>query len=240
MRDYGDFVQRFDGLTLPDLEQDTLGEVDGYPIYRLMFGADSRAKREVLITAGLHGDEPAGPEAVLRFLRGYDATRYDSFRFLVLPCINPFGYVRNIRENRSGADLNRVFEEDNPPDEARLVKTAVEGKRFDFAIDFHEDWEAAGFYFYEGRESEDWIGPEVIRNVESVCPIDREHDESDLPIADGVFKVDPDWGLEGFTPYLLAFHTEHVMISETPTSLPMSQRTDAHLKALDTALNHYK
>ena len=162
-----------------------------------------------------------------------------TFRFLVLPCINPYGYVHNTREDRSGIDLNRVFEVDNAPEEARLVKTAVEGKRFDFAIDFHEDWEAAGFYFYEGRKNGNWIGPEVIRNVESVCPIDREHDESDLPIADGVFKVDPGWGLQGFTPYLLAFHSDHVMICETPTSLPMHQRIAAHLKALETVLKHY-
>ena len=45
---------------------------------------------------------PAGPEAVLQFLHRYDATRYDNFRFLVLPCINPFGYVHNTRENRQG------------------------------------------------------------------------------------------------------------------------------------------
>ena len=239
MRDYGDFVRRLQGLSLPNLQQDTLGEVDGYTIYRLQFGAASRVKRQVLITAGLHGDEPAGPEAVLRFLHEYDATRYDDFRFLVLPCINPYGYVHNTRENRTEIDLNRVFEADNPPEEARLVKTAVEGKRFDFAIDFHEDWEAAGFYFYEGRESENWIGPEIIRNVESVGPIDRENDENDLPIADGVFKVDPGWGRQGFTPYLLAFHSDHVMICETPMSWPMHQRTAAHLKALETVLRHY-
>ena len=29
--------------------------------------------------------------------------------------------------------------------------------------------------------------------------------KNDLPIADGVFKVDPGWGRQGFTPYLLAF-----------------------------------
>ena len=239
VRDYDDFERRLRELSLPNLEQDALGEVDGCAIYRLMVGGGPRAKRQVLITAGLHGDESAGPESVLRFLYEYDATRYSNFGFLILPCINPFGYVHDTRENGTGIDLNRVFEVDNPPEEARLVKAAVAGERFDFAIDFHEDWEAAGFYFYEGRKSENWIGPEVIKNVESVCPIDREHDESDLPIADGVFKVDPGWGLQGFTPYLLAFHSDHVMICETPTSLPMRQRTAAHLKALETVLRHY-
>ena len=240
MRDYDDFERRLRELSLPNLEQDALGEVDGCAIYRLMVGGGPRAKRQVLITAGLHGDEPAGPESVLRFLYEYDATRYSNFGFLILPCINPFGYVHDTRENGTGIDLNRVFEVDNPPEEARLVKAAVElAKRFDFAIDFHEDWEAAGFYFYEGRKSENWIGPEVTKNVESVCPIDREHDENDLLIADGVFKVDPGWGLQGFTPYLLAFHSDHVMICETPTSLPMRQRTAAHLKALETVLRHY-
>ena len=60
MRDYGDFVRRLHGLSLPNLQQDTLGEVDGYAFYRLLFGAASRVKRQVLITAGLHGDEAGG------------------------------------------------------------------------------------------------------------------------------------------------------------------------------------
>lgn len=239
MRDYGNFVRRLHGLSLPNLELDTLGEVNGCPIYRLVFGSVSHVKCKVLITAGLHGDEPAGPEAVLQFLHEYDAARYDNFRFLILPCINPFGYVHDTRENETGIDLNRVFEVDNPPEEARLVKSAVAGERFDFAIDFHEDWEAEGFYFYEGRKSENWVGPEVIKNVESVCPIDWDNDENDLPIADAVFRVDPAWGQEGFTPYLLAFHSDHVMICETPTRLPMRQRTAAHLKALETVTMHY-
>ncbi len=173
---------------------------------------------------------------MLRFLERDNTRLLQRFKFLILPCINPYGYVHNTRDNKQGLDLNRLFGETGIV-EVDIVKEAIKERRFDFCIDFHEDWEAAGVYLYEAQCNERWIGPEITRQIEKIGRIDGEVGESDLPIADGVFQVDPAWGDAGLAPYLFGSHAEHVMICETPTSWPLDQRTAAHLAALDAALN---
>lgn len=235
-RDYTGFTERLESLNSSCTRTETVGVVDDYPIHRVLLAADQRADKNILIAGGVHGDEPAGPAAILRFLERDNSALVQHFKFLILPCINPYGYVHNTRENRKGLDLNRSFEETGIA-ELDIVKEAIGGQRFDFCIDFHEDWEAKGVYFYEAQRENRWIGPEITPQIEKIGPIDGEAGENDLPIADGVFKVDPAWGDAGLTSYLFHFNADHVMICETPTSWHMDRRIAAHLTALDTALN---
>lgn len=46
-------------------------------------------------------------------------------------------------------------------------------------------------------------------------------------------------GTQGLAPYLLHFHSEHVIITETPTVWPLEQRAALHLGVLDTALKYH-
>ena len=234
-RDYTCFAERLESLNSSHTRIETVGIVDNYPIFRVWLEGGQGVHKNILIAGGIHGDEPAGPASVLRFLERDNTHLLQRFKFLILPCINPYGYVHNTRENKRGVDLNRSFEETGIA-EVDLVKGTVQGQRFDFCIDFHEDWEATGVYLYEGQRDEQWIGPEITRQIEKIGPIDGEVGESDLPIADGVFEVDPAWGDAGFAPYLFHFNADHVIICETPTSWSLNQRTSAHLTALDTAL----
>ena len=235
-RDYTYFTERLESFNSSHTRIETVGVVDDYPIHCVSLKTGQGVKKNILITGGIHGDEPAGPVSVLRFLERDNTHLLGRFKFLILPCINPYGYVHNTRENRQGVDLNRLFEETGIV-EVDLVKETIEGQRFDFCIDFHEDWEAKGVYFYEAQRDERWIGPEITRQIEKIGPIDGEAGENDLPIADGVFQVDPAWGDAGLVSYLFHFHADHVMICETPTSWSLDQRTAAHIAALDTALN---
>ena len=234
-RDYSRFVERLISLSSPCTRIETVGVVDDYPIHRVLLAADRRVDKNILIAGGIHGDEPAGPSAILRFLERDNSPLLQHFKFLILPCINPYGYVHNTRENKKGIDLNRSFEESSIV-EIDIIKKAVEGQRFDFCIDFHEDWEAKGVYFYEAQRENRWIGPKITPQIEKIGPIDREMGESDLPIADGVFQTDPEWGNVGFAPYVFHFNADHVMTCETPTSWHMDRRIAAHLTALDVAL----
>ena len=234
-RDYTCFTERLESLNSSHTQIETVGVVDGYPIHRVSLEAGQGVKKSILITGGIHGDEPAGPASVLCFLERDNTHLLQRFKFLILPCINPYGYVHNTRENKRGLDLNRLFEETGVA-EVDLVKETIGGQRFDFCIDFHEDWEAEGVYLYEAQRNERWIGPEITRQIEKIGRIDGEAGENDLPIADGVFQVDPAWGDAGLVSYLFHFSVDHVMICETPTSWPLDQRTAAHLTALDAAL----
>ena len=218
---------------------DIIGCINNYPFYRILLSHPSESNDTVLISAGIHGDEPAGPTAIFLFLERNNTHLFKHFNFLILPCINIYGFEHNKRENADGIDLNRSFERDEIA-EVNIVKQAIQGMRFAFTIDFHEDWEATGFYLYENKSDKAWMGPAIINEVKKMGDIDKSSSESDIPLYEGGSQVDPAWGREGFTPFLYHFHTDHVIISETPTSWNLEQRAKAHLTTLDTLLEQYQ
>ena len=239
VRDYTHFVQRLEALARPHIQIETVDVVNDCPVYRVLLGENQNGRKNVLMTSGTHGDEPAGPEAVLHFLSRDHTELLQHFNFLILPCINPYGYERDRRENREGEDINRAFGKDHVA-EANIVKKVLRKQRFDVFIEFHEDWEATGFYLYEGHREERGIGPEIIRRVEKIGPIDTETSENDIPVSYGVYGVDPAWGTQGMTSYIYHFHSDHVLTCESPKGWDLERRIDAHLIALDTALEHYR
>ena len=79
--------------------------------------------------------------ASLRFLAQNDLELLDRFQFDVLPCLNPFGFIRNFRnyrENVDGIDINRTFD-DLSTVEAKIVRSFLVGRQYDLFVEFHED-----------------------------------------------------------------------------------------------------
>jgi protein MpaA len=101
----------------------------------------------VSLTAGVHGDEPAAPWALLSIVR--DGLLDPRFGYRIWPCLNPSGYVAGTRRNAEGIDVNRSFSRGGTSAEARAVITATRDRRFVLALDLHEDFEAEGCYLYE-------------------------------------------------------------------------------------------
>ena len=243
LRNYAEITARVKDLDMPVA---VLGTIHDYPIHRIRLESSANVPRYVLVTGGVHGDEPAGVAATLQFLERDNTELLKQFTFVVIPCVNPYGYVHNTRENREGVDINRAFETEDVA-EVDIVKKAIAQRittgmsllqpQFSLAIDFHEDYDATGFYLYEGKRDEQYIGSELATAAKATGPIDAEDSGEDAPgIAAGVYKVASAWGTQGLAPYLLHFHSEHVIISETPTIWPLEQRVALHLSLLDTAL----
>ena len=234
MRDYAEITERLKRSSVPI---ELLGTVHNYPIHQIHLASSVNTPKHVLITGGMHGDEPAGVEVVLQFLERDNTELLTNFSFLVIPCINPYGYVHNTRETLDSVDINRAFEAEDIA-EVVIVKKALGQTRFSLTIDFHEDYDATGFYLYEGKRDEKYIAPRLATAAKAVGPLDPEDPGEDAPnLAEGVYKVATSWGTQGLAPYLLHFHSEHVIISETPTVWQLEQRAALHLTILDTALD---
>jgi len=101
----------------------------------------------VYVSAGIHGDEPAGPLALLELLKaGFFGVEC---HWLLSPALNPDGLAAGSRGNRAGRDLNRDYWQRRTP-EVRAHAAWLEGQPApDLFLSLHEDWEVAGFYFYE-------------------------------------------------------------------------------------------
>jgi hypothetical protein len=114
----------------------------------LLLGELGRHDQPVItLSAGVHGDEPAGAWALYTLVR--DGLLDPRFAYRIWPCLNPTGFDARTRRNEAGIDVNRSFGRGGRSPEAKAVLTADRDRRFALTIDLHEDHEGDGFYLYE-------------------------------------------------------------------------------------------
>lgn len=83
---------------------DELGRT--WPLLKL----DTPGRTRLILTAGFHGEEPAGPLTCLHHLHELlDAARARDVGLTIYPCINPSGFEAGHRYNASGEQPNNDF-----------------------------------------------------------------------------------------------------------------------------------
>jgi len=234
-------VERLRALPRSAWRVQQVEEIWGYPFFCLRRRISKDAPT-VLITAGIHGEEPGGVAGALRWLESGEWTKWN-LNWFVLPCINPYGWERNHRRNAQGRDINRQFRGTNNTPEAELIKQLVEGWRFLFTLDLHEDVDATGYYLYELREGPPFVGERIVKAVSRVLPIERERviDGNEATGFGMIRRAASVEMLNRRRRWPMAYHlflncTGHILGSETPVSLPLERRATAHHVALRTAL----
>ena len=106
-RSYTELISRLRVVeaSSPHVRMEELGEFalgdKSYSLYRIALAADPPGPIKVCISTGIHGDEPAGPEAVTQFLeRNADnEALLKTFSFTIFPCDNPSGYAPLLRHH---------------------------------------------------------------------------------------------------------------------------------------------
>lgn len=153
MFDYNTFLSDFRSVaSARGFVCETIAQVDGDPVDVWVRSAAPGANRKrtprLFVSAGIHGDEPAGPLALLRYLTTTQTLSHD-IDWVLVPAINPGGLRLGTRENADSIDLNRDFLDQRTPEVAALIKWYTAQKRGpDAHFSLHEDWEARGFYMY--------------------------------------------------------------------------------------------
>jgi murein peptide amidase A len=214
------------------------GEIDGLPLIALTKRTPGPRPR-IYLSAGIHGDEPAPPLALLDLLeRGaFD----DRAVWFLCPLLNPVGFVRRTRENAAGVDLNRDYRAFRSLEIQAHARWLKRQPNFALTLCLHEDWEAKGFYLYElnpaGATS---LAPAMINAVTPVCPIETATVIDGREISEpGIIRPGSDPTLRELWPesiYLRAHHTLLGYTLETPSPLPLPQRIAAHTAAVEAAI----
>jgi len=227
------------------LELEEIGQVEygGFsaPIWVIRY-RPSGASRHVLITGGVHGNEPGGTAWVTELIGqiGRNTRNVSDTSFDLIPLVNPWGWSRDIRFNRDGRDVNRDFASFETQ-EASILKDEFGSQRYDLVIDHHEDPDATGFYLYQYAKRDTKISRKVIAAVRDLgYPIEQDIHMVILRTRDGLIKA-PRWGLKymrmtgqlSITNYLRLNHSEEVYTIETPTHLLMADRLRMHGIAFD-------
>lgn len=215
------------------------GEMAGTPLLALTKRTPGPRPR-IYLSAGIHGDEPAPPLALLELLEAgfFDARAV----WFICPLLNPLGFIRRTRENADGLDLNRDYKSLRSLEIQAHARWLQRQPNFDLALCLHEDWEAKGFYLYElNCASRSGLAREILDAVAKVCPIEtatvidgREIAETGIirPIADPLLRETWPEAI-----YLRAHHTQLEYTIETPSGFPLAQRIAAQSAAVAAAID---
>ena len=238
-----------------------------HPIYAIATRNDREKLPGILLSAGIHGEEPAGVHALLDFMDREIVQYLNEFFFLILPCLNPYGFTRNVRFSGDVADLNRAFDSVPAPPEVAAVMDLLQKfpGPYRLAFDLHETDNympkgqdrsveniPSGAYLYETtRSGRPALGPSVIQAIRNAgYPVTQRLSVYGAECREGLICTPapgtPDYpDLPEFNGtldwYLLKNgHTDQFLATETPTAWPLKKRIAAHKKALIYALNQIK
>jgi murein peptide amidase A len=220
---------------------DVYGSSAAWPLYGLSRRSNTPRipHQQIYISAGIHGDEPAGPLALLELLRR-DALPRDHDIFLC-PLMNPAGLAAGTRENTEGIDLNRDYT-DFRSAETIAHRDWVQANitRLDLALHLHEDWEATGFYLYElNFSNQPSRSPAILQAAKAHLPIESAHQIDDHPACDGVIRPKTLPDIPAGLPEAIYFQQQFGGINhtlETPSALKLEQRVAAQKTAVLAAI----
>jgi len=217
---------------------DRFGLVRGYPLLALTKPAPTDGRPSVYLSAGIHGDEPAAPLALLRLLEA--GTLDARASWYLCPLLNPTGLAAGTRENAEGVDLNRDYRHGATIEVAAHVAWLRRQPAFAFTLCLHEDWEAKGFYVYElNPENRQSLAAQMIAAAAEVGPIDPSEVIDGRPAAGGIIRPADDPAARERWPeaiYLRAHHTTLSYTLESASSLPLEKRVAALSRTAEAAL----
>lgn len=190
--------------------------------------------------AGVHGDEPAGCGALVRFVQGLlaEPARATGYELMVYPVVNPVGYAAGTRANGSGKDLNREFWRSSLEPEVQIIEHELRTHAFAGVITLHADDTCEGHYGYShGHELDDSLLRPALLAAENVFPRDRRSTIDGFTAREGVI-TDCFQGILSAPPEQAP--RPFNLIFETPAHLPLERQVAANVAALDAILATYR
>lgn len=215
----------------------TLAECAGGP---LMTWEHAGSGPRVYISAGMHGDEPAGPLALLRLLE--EDFFGSGIHWLLGPALNPDGLSAGTRGNGAGIDLNRDYLTRQTPEVRAHAGWLETMPPPDLFISLHEDWETCGFYLYEIN-----LGPDIPQRAQAILdavrpwfpPQPGPDIDGHQPRTDGwiYHEAEADEPTGWPEAIFLANHGCPLSFTfETPSQAALDHRVAAHVSAVRAAV----
>ena len=213
-----------------------------YEIPRFTFTGPPAAHERIRIGifGGVHGDEPAGALAAVRFVAelALDPERARGYELVIYPICNPTGFEDNTRETRAGKDLNREFWRGSTEPEVSILEAELHAHRFDGIITLHADDTCDGLYGYtHGRVINEALLKPALRAAEKVLPRDPRGSIDGFSAEEGLIR-------ECFRGVLAAPANQSPqpfdLIFETPAHAPLEAQVSAAVLALGAILDEYR
>jgi hypothetical protein len=232
-------------LSRPGVQADFLGSFEvGGKLYSLprftLHGPNSSDPIRIGLFAAIHGDEPAGALAAVRFLLhlASDPALAENFHLQVYPICNPTGFEDNTRHSRRGRDLNREFWHDSSEAEVRILELELRGSQFSGIIQLHADDTSDGIYgFVRGHTLTENLLRPALTAAGKILPRNPNATIDGFAARDGIIYDHYD-GVLAAPAQMDPLPFE--IILETPHRAPLHLQVEALEVALRTILIEYR
>ena len=192
------------------------------------------------IFAGIHGDEPAGPLAIARFLGllAREPALAEGYFIDAYPLCNPSGITNGTRHNAAGVDLNREFWRGSPHWEVQVMERELRERHFSGLIQLHADDTSDGIYgFVRGHTLSEHLLKPALAEAGRILPRNVNAQIDGFAAKDGII-YDSYKGILAAPPEIDPVPFE--LIFETPHHAPMEKQVEALVVALKTVLAEYR
>ena len=212
------------------------GKNNEYPMFSIILNKNN-SKKTVCFSAGIHGEEPAGPLAILEFLRTFDYKKYKSIKIIIFPVANPHGFDRGIRRNFLNKDLNGHFCNKKLSGENKILYNFIKDENIFFFHALHEDEEEKRFYLYLFEKNKEKIYRDIIKLAEKYFLINRNKKIYDDPSINGLIINRKDGSFED---RLFRDGVKFSICTETPGKMLLSKRVDLNVKIMNLIIKFAK
>lgn len=217
----------------------------GWPVLEILKCAPDRPV--LYLSAGIHGDEPAGPLALLALLESGELANARC-GFAIYPALNPGGLEAATREGPEGVDYNRFYHDrtetcPRPVDRHRAaIEAASTPESFAAALCLHEDWESGGGYLYElNPDGQPPAAPAILEAFDRTCGVESAETIDGWPTRGPGLIQTPDHPEERpvwpEAIFLIATRTRYCLTTETPSAAPVERRIAAQIEAIRILLD---
>lgn len=216
---------------------------DRYWLPRIVYrGAGERgeAPLRLAIFAGVHGDEPAGVEALVDLLQHIEENPilFRAYRIHIYPLCNPTGFEDGTRHSRAGLDLNREFWRGSFQPEVALLERELLTHKFDAILSLHSDDTSDGLYgFVRGHTLTKHLLEPALAAAEAALPVNQARIIDGFHAVNGIIHS----GYDGILSTPPGTHPAPVeIVLESPAHAPMELQRKAFVLAVTEIVRQYR
>lgn len=215
----------------------TLTEVQGVKIHWLETAGTGAGEAAVYLSSGVHGDEVGAAWGLLIWAEENEA-QLRAGRFMIFPCLNPYGLMGNTRADHRGLDLNRRFHLEDD-DICGPWRKLMAGRALRVGLCLHEDYDGQGCYVYELSHRREAMSVGIMAELRTVLPDPRRNIDGSRAVQGVIRRKKAPLHLPGM-PEAIVLHQLGCGVTltfETPSEFSLDLRVRAQVEFLNAVLS---
>ena len=204
----------------------------------IVWELNNNSDKSLYISTLQHGNERSGLKTGLYLLKHPEI--FDGINVTLLPCLNVWGYLNDVRTNENGHDLNRDYKNAHQSETKNHIKY-LNGKKWNFGLNLHESHSADGCFIYEPEEFEfPHYSDYILKSMNKVMDLDTTHKKYHNTQERDVL-IDDRYKEKHWTEsiYLTKNGTPCITL-EVPSRFPINQRVQTYIAGIKMAINLLK